>query len=149
MAQEKPFSVKIKEFLYKMGFSKFGTDLLRFHRKGSEEWFEMAGKLFDGKDMEGRKLLTQQITMKGFFEKYPKRQRLMDLMLEFMRHGVGDEKRAILKFIFNNPGLFSKDDDQLTGQLFALQRDRDMVVSNTAEEILEKLGFEVDRSRRA
>jgi hypothetical protein len=141
MPQDKPFSLKIKERLYKWGFTKYGPELLRNYQRGSEDWFTMVDELLETKDIEGRKLALQQITAKGFFEKFPQRDRLTGVLLDYLKKGIGEEKRTILKFVLNNTQFFSKDDDSLTGQLFALQRDRDMAIANASEQILLKLGF--------
>jgi hypothetical protein len=141
MPQDKPFSLKIKERLYKWGFTKYGTELLRNSQRGSEEWFTLVDDMLSSKDIEGRKLALQQITAKGFFDKFPQRDRLIGLLLDYLKKGMGEEKRTILKFILNNTQFFSKDDDSLTGQLYALQRDRDITIANSSEQVLQKLGF--------
>ena len=142
MPQEKPFSLKIKELLYNWGFTKYGVEIVRFNPTGSPEWFALANKLVESKDMESRKLVIQQLASKGLFEKFKQRDKLIHLMLVYLKRGIADEKRALLKFMSGNPNYFSKDDDSFTGQLYALQRDRDMVIANTSEEVLRKLGFE-------
>ena len=105
-------------------------------KKGGPEWMVFVQTLLEGNDAAARKVALQQLTARGFIEKSREKSRLIDIILKFLQKGSSDEKRAALKFVSDNLALFPKDDDTFRSKILALQRERDMQLSNAATALL-------------
>ena len=136
--------VKIKEFLYRKGMKKYGPEILRSKARGSQEWLAFGLSLLNENDFSTRTTFLKQATTRGFFEKTRAKKKVQEVLFDYLKRGLSDEKRVILTFIEQNIHLFSKEDDRFTAAIFGRQRDPDTVVANQAEAILKKIGFEMD-----
>ena len=91
---------KIMKFLYGLGLKNFGEELLAELLQGSPEWFEIAESIMETDDIESRAEIINQITAKGYLDRAPQKQRLLELVYAFMRKGSSDERRSIVKSVF-------------------------------------------------
>ena len=145
MAAELTFKDKVFIFLYsKMGLKNFGPQLMAELPKASPAWFDLVDGLLGGEDFTTRKLLIQQLTSKGFIDRSKEKKRLLELVYSYMAKGLNEEKKALLKFVSQNLALFPIQDDAFRSKVLSLTREKDVHLSAAANELLPKIGINMD-----
>lgn len=146
MADELTFKLKIMKSLYGMGMKGMGDTLLTELRRGGPEWMGFVQALIEGEDYPRRKTALKQLTTKGVIEKSKQKAQLLNMLLEFLssKKAISEEKKAALKFVEQNLGLFPADDDGFRGKILQLQRETDVALSSAASALLPKLGINMD-----
>jgi hypothetical protein len=127
---------KISWFLYQKGMGVAKPEFLLMVKFADPEWFKIAETMIKDNNLEGRDMVLQELLQTNVLRAHPKRQQIMQMLLRFLSKGILDERRAIVKFVDENPEVFDKKDalrDQLLGALLTAQRDSDHTIANTAE----------------
>ena len=133
---------KLKKFLYGMGLKHFGPEVLADIERGSPDWIEFASGLIEANDLPTRKEMIRQLTAKGTLENSVHKRKLIDLLLEYLDRGHGDEKRTVLRFIGANLKLFPADDDRFQAKIMALSRHKDPKLHGAAGKLMEAMGHQ-------
>lgn len=134
----------IHKMLYGWGFTQFGVRLLSELDPGSPEWFAFAEPLIQGKDLDTRSLLLDQLKEAGFYDGNPEKERIKNMALEYLKAGVGDEKRTAMQFFRENRGAFSKETADVFSAMYAATRSHDKKLAENAEDLLKGWGWDRD-----
>ncbi|MCI0413268.1 hypothetical protein L0222_10780 [bacterium] len=141
------FGQKVAWFLYQKGMGVAKPEFLFATKTGDENWFKIADVLIKDNHLEGRNLVLDQLLQIKNFRGHPKRTHFLRLLGRFMSKGILDERRRVVQYISDNPGLFPATEDVIMGPLITAQRDSDTVTATLAEEALLKIRGEVKRSK--
>lgn len=135
----------IHKLLYGWGFTQFGIRLLAELEPGSDEWFDFVEPLVHEKnDVESRSLAIDQMKEEGFYAASPEKPRIRAMVLEFIKSGNADERRAALDFFKVNQSQFTKDDADVFTAIFAASRSQDKQTATKCEELMTIWGYDRD-----
>lgn len=135
----------IHKLLYGWGFTQFGIRLLAELDPGSDEWFEFAERLVNEKnDTESRSLAIDQMKEDGFYPASPEKKRIEAMVLEYIRSGNADERRAALDFFRVNASHFTKDDADVFSTVYAASRSQDKQTASKCEDLMKVWGYDRD-----
>jgi len=127
---------RISWFLYQKGMGVAKPEFLLMVKFADPQWFQIAETMIKDNNLEGRDMVLQELLQTNVLTSHPKRPQVMQMLMRFLSKGILDERRAIVKFVDENPEVFAKKDsfrDQMLGALMTAQRDSDHMIANTAE----------------
>ena len=139
---------KISWFLYQKGFGIAKPEFLLMTRVGDPKWVQIAETLFKDNHLEGRSLVLDQILQMRHFQNHPKRNQYLRMLGQYLSKGIIDERRRVARYLDDNSGLFSANDEGIIGALITAQRDKDQITAVTAESAVLKIRGEVKESRK-
>lgn len=145
---EASFGQKIGWFFYQKGLGTPRPDYLFMAKTGDPMWFQVADRLIHENNLQGRRIILDQLLRPQNFRNSPKRNQYLKLAGYFLNKGIIDERRRVVQYIDTNSAFFTETDDVIMGPLITAQRDSDIITASSAEEALLKIRGEVKRTKQ-